>query len=67
MVQTQRRLAFPVMEAARRLGMTRMTLYRDIKAGKLTAYKVGATTIIYQDDFNEYVLRWRGGRGIETP
>ncbi len=36
--------------AAHRLGVSRSTLYREIKAGKLRAVKVARRTLITRDD-----------------
>ena len=40
------RLADPVPAAAERLGISRSRLYREIKAGKITALKAGGRTLI---------------------
>jgi excisionase family DNA binding protein len=61
MPRTNQVTAFSLTEAAKRLGLSRWTLHRAIKEGKLTAHKSGNATIIYADDLLDYVLSHRGG------
>lgn len=56
--------AYSLTEAAKRVGISRQTLWKDIKAGKLTARKSGNSVIIYAADLLDYVLAHRGGAGI---
>ena len=46
---------FLVSEIAEKLRVSEMTIYRYIKAGKLSAYKTGKEFRISQDDFNEFL------------
>jgi excisionase family DNA binding protein len=62
--RTQTVTAYSLTEAARRLGVSRWTIHRAIKEGKLPAQKSGNATIIWTDDLLEYVLRYRSGAGI---
>lgn len=57
-------VVFTQIEAARRVGVSRWTLHRAIKAGLLPAHRVGGVTLIYSDDLLEYVLAHRDGVGI---
>jgi len=62
--RTQTITAFSLSEAAKRIGVSRWTLHRAIKDGKLDAHKSGNTVIIYSADLLDYVLAHRGGMGI---
>jgi excisionase family DNA binding protein len=62
--RTQTVTAYSLTEAAKRLGVSRWTIHRAIKAGQLPAQKSGNATIIWTDDLLEYVLRYRSGAGI---
>jgi excisionase family DNA binding protein len=58
--------AYNITEAARLVGVTRMTLHRAINDGRLVAHPTGRRSrIIYAADLLEYVLRYRQGKGIE--
>jgi excisionase family DNA binding protein len=43
-------LADPVNVAARRMGVSRATAYNQIRAGSLTAHKVGRRTLILRTE-----------------
>jgi excisionase family DNA binding protein len=62
--RTQTITAFSLTEAAKRLGVSRWTLHRAIKEGKLASHKSGNTVIIFSSDLLDYVLTYRGGFGI---
>ena len=62
--RTQTITAFSLTEAAKRLGVSRWTLHRAIKEGKLPAHKSGGAVIIFSADLLDYVLSFRGGEGI---
>ena len=63
------RLACSVAEAARRLGLSRMTLYREIAAGRLPAIRIRDRLVIprvvleqlVNEAINAATLRTRGG------
>jgi len=44
-----------VMEVARRLGVSRMTVYRWIKRGKLKALRMDGTIRIEEEALNEFI------------
>lgn len=44
-----------VKEVAELLQLNRMTIYRYIRAGKLTAYKVGKDLRIKKEDFDKFL------------
>lgn len=47
-----------VKQAAQKLSVTPDLIYREIKAGNLTAYRIGTRTIrIYPEDLQEYQAR----------
>jgi len=46
----QERLAYPVQFLAKAIGVSPRFIYKLIRAGKLTAYKVGDRTIILPED-----------------
>ena len=50
-----------VEETAKILKVTKMTIYRYIKAKKLTAFKVGRDYRVKQDDFNNFLLKNKTG------
>jgi excisionase family DNA binding protein len=56
--------AYSLTEAAKRLGLSRWTLQRAIKDGKLAAHRSGGAVIIFAPDLLDYVLSHRQGRGI---
>lgn len=55
---------YTIPEAAAKVGVSRMTLWRDVEAGKLPAQKNGRNFVIFAADLLEYVLAYRGGKGI---
>jgi excisionase family DNA binding protein len=57
-------LAYTMTEAAKKLGISRITLWRAIRDGKLTSHRQGNTTLIYSADLLDYVLSYRGGVGV---
>jgi len=62
--------AYSLTDAARLLGVSRQTLHRAVRDEKLTVHKAAASkhsaVIIYAADLLDYVLRYRGGKGIEA-
>jgi len=44
-----------VKEVAELLQLNRMTIYRYVRAGKLTAYKVGKDLRIKKEDFDKFL------------
>lgn len=56
--------AYSLTEAAKKLGLSRWTLHRAIKDGKLAVHKSGNATIIWAPDLLDYVLSYRGGEGV---
>lgn len=50
--QTEEREYISIMEAARHLGVTRMTIYKRIRKGQLPAKRVGRHFVIAIDDLN---------------
>jgi excisionase family DNA binding protein len=56
---------YTIEEAATKLGVTRMTLWRAVQAGKLSQHKERGRVWFEADDLLEYVLQHMGGRGIE--
>ncbi|MEI8143197.1 MAG: helix-turn-helix domain-containing protein [Candidatus Berkelbacteria bacterium] len=50
-----------VEETAKILKVTKMTIYRYIKAGKLTAYKVGKDFRINKEEFDKFLNEIRKG------
>jgi len=48
---------YTAKELADTLGYNIMTVYRYIKAGKLTAYKVGKEFRIDKDNFNKFLKK----------
>lgn len=65
--QSQTITSYSLKEAAERVGVSRITLWRDIRDGKLVVQKTGTRVFIFADDLLDYVLRSRGGKGIPTP
>jgi excisionase family DNA binding protein len=56
--------AYSLTEAAKKVGVSRWTIHRAIKDGKLAAHKSGSATIIFSADLLDYVLSYRRGAGI---
>jgi len=56
--------AYSLTEAAKKVGVSRWTIHRAIKDGKLAAHKSGGATIIWAPDLLDYVLSHRQGAGI---
>lgn len=55
---------YNLTEAAAKVGVSRVTLWRHIKAGKLVTHQSGREVVIWANDLLDYVLQHRGGRGI---
>ena len=51
-----------VEETAKILKVTKMTIYRYIKAGKLTAYKVGKDYRIKKQEFDRFIEQLKQGK-----
>ena len=62
--------AYSLTDAAKLLGLSRWTLHRAVLDGKLTVHKAAeskhSAVIVYAADLLDYVLRERGGKGIEA-
>lgn len=56
--------SYSLREAAQKVGVSHVTLWRDIQDGKLPAIKRGKGYMIFSNDLLEYVLAHRGGKGI---
>jgi excisionase family DNA binding protein len=56
--------AYSLTEASKRLGLSRQTLWRAVKAGKLPVTKSGNAVIVYADDLLDYVLAHRDGKVV---
>lgn len=56
--------AYNLTEAAAKVGVSRVTLWRHIRDGKIVSHKKGREVLIWANDLLEYVLREQGGRGI---
>ena len=54
-MSTTKRYGQSVKEFAQDLGVSHMTIYAEINAGKLTARKIGRRTIITADDAAAYL------------
>jgi len=65
MTRTRTIEAYSLTEAAKMLGLSRWTLHRAIRDGKLDAHKSGSAVIIYAADLLDYVLAHRRGQGID--
>jgi len=50
-----------IQEVANILKVTKMTIYRYIKAGKITAYKVGKDFRINKEEFDKFLNKIRKG------
>ena len=57
-------VAYSLTEAAKKLNLSRWTLHRAIKDGKLASHKSGNVVLVYSSDLLDYVLSYRGGLGI---
>ena len=57
---------YNLTEAADKIGVSRVTLWRHVKQGKLTVHRNGREVIIWADDLLDYVLRHQSGRGITS-
>ena len=55
--QTAERDAYSVRELAKRYGVHRMTIYREISDGRLTTFKLRGKTLVSRDA----VDAWRNG------
>ena len=51
-----------VEEVANILKVTKMTIYRYIKAGKITAYKVGKDFRINKEEFDKFLNKKKTSR-----
>jgi excisionase family DNA binding protein len=55
---------YNTVEAAERLRVTRVTIWRAMRDGKLAFSKRGNAVVITSEALLEYVLRYQFGRGI---
>jgi excisionase family DNA binding protein len=67
-MQTVEETYFTVEEVAERLKVSNMTVYRWIKAGSLSAYKLGGEFRITERDINQFLenRRFRRKGGIDA-
>lgn len=56
--------AYTTTEVAAMLGVSRVTVWRAVRDGKLTVRKHAGRNVIFPSDLLEYVLRYRDGQGI---
>jgi len=67
-IPDSKKVYFNVTEAAKRVGVSRDTLHRHIREGKVRVYrgKVGKrpVTYIFADDLADYALQHQRGAGI---
>jgi excisionase family DNA binding protein len=64
MARTTTVVAYNLTEAARRVGVSRWTVHRAIRDGKLNATHTGRSVIIFADDLLDWVLTFRSGKGV---
>ena len=57
---------FTVSEAAKEIGVTRQTISRWVREGKVPAEKIGRETLIDKTKFDEYLRRSIGPRIADT-
>jgi excisionase family DNA binding protein len=62
--RTETVVAYNLTEAAKKLGLSRWTVHRAIRDGKLQAHRSGGSVLIFSADLLDYVLTYRGGLGI---
>jgi excisionase family DNA binding protein len=55
---------YNTVEAAQRLGVTRVTVWRAMRDGKLSFSRSGQSVRITSEQLLEYALRYLRGRGI---
>ena len=53
-------LAVPIPEAARLCGISRSTIYSEIKAGNLKVHKIGRRTIVPLENLKEFLASKSG-------
>jgi excisionase family DNA binding protein len=59
--------AYNLTEAARRIGISRSTIHRAVRDGKLPVTHVGKrSVVVYSDDLLDYVLTYRRDAGLEA-
>jgi excisionase family DNA binding protein len=51
------RIAYSIRELVRSTGISRTKIYKEIKAGKLRATKVGSRTIILEEAVKDWLKR----------
>jgi excisionase family DNA binding protein len=56
-----------VEEAARRLGVSRWTLYKRVAAGEVASYNTGSRLLFDPDDVAEHLQRRRRPAAAERP
>ena len=56
-IEPSRALAYSVPECARQLGVSTPIIYREIREGRLTAFKFGRRTLIAANDLELFVHR----------
>jgi excisionase family DNA binding protein len=56
--------AYNMSEAARKVGISRVTLWRHVRDGKLPVHRSGRDVLVMADDLLDYVLTYHRGIGI---
>jgi excisionase family DNA binding protein len=54
-------LAYSIPDAAARIGISRSNLYEQIRVGEIPTIKIGARTLIGDDDLRAFLERHRVG------
>ena len=62
----QGRLAMPVHEAARQLGVSRSAVYAAIHSGEIPSVRIGGRILVPYARLQEIVGRSAGGRGTAS-
>jgi excisionase family DNA binding protein len=52
-------LAYSIPDAAARIGISRSNLYEQIRVGEIPTIKIGARTLIGDDDLRAFLARHR--------
>jgi len=58
-VSLPEKLNFTIKEACHVSGISRSKLYEDIKAGRLSVFKVGRRTLVAADDLASWIASYR--------
>jgi len=52
-------VVWSVIQVAKHCGLSKTVIYEDIAAGKLVAHKRGQRTLVFDDDFSNYLSSMR--------